>query len=640
MKAKISNYGFYKVTAASPELRIANPEFNADIICKIIKKNKSDLFVFPELSITGYSCQDLFFQKILQDAVHKSIEKIRLESEKSSKFLIVGAPLVSDSRLFNTAVVINNGNILGVVPKTYLCNYTEYYEERWFASEFDRTSDTINVAGINVPFGADLIFVNENDENFCLGIEICEDMWSPIPPAANLALSGATVIANLSASNEYLGKSKYRLDNIRMHSGRYFAAYIYAASGLWESTSDTVFSGKSIICENSSILAEAKAFSFDSELCTAEIDVERLANERLINKTFSKSKSSVLFKKIVFDLKSGNYSKITREYHTKPFVPFDEESRNSVCSEITEIQTSALARRLKHTHSKTVVLGISGGLDSTLALLACYHAFEKINLDKKGIIAVTMPGFGTTKRTKNNATIISEALGITLKEISIAKSVELHFKEINHDINDHSIVFENAQARKRTHLLMDIANQTNGIVIGTADLSETALGWCTFSGDQIAMYNLNVGIPKTLIQYLIEWYSTHVFEGKISKILKDIINTPISPELLPPDESGKIAQKTEEKIGPYILHDFFIYYMLRHSFKPEKILFLAESAFKDEFKPSYIKEILNLFCKRFMSSQFKRNVAPDSVKVGTINLSPRADWRMPSEADLNEWILK
>ena len=519
-----------------------------------------------------------------------------------------------------------------------MCNSNEYYEERWFASGFERLSETIEIAGLDVPFGTDLIFENSNDRNFKLGIEICEDMWSPLPPSANLALSGATVIANLSASNEYLGKSEYRSDLIKMHSGRLISAYIYSASGLWESTSDTVFSGKSMIFENAALLASTKPFSFESEICSTDIDIERLINERLKNNSFSGCKPTANTRLIPVSLKSNIYPGLLRTVNPRPFVPDDESKRNSVCSDINDIQVAGLSRRLLHTKSKSAVVGVSGGLDSTLALLVIYNAFKKINLDTKGIIAVTMPGFGTTKRTKNNAVKLAGLLGITLKDISIEASVRQHFIDIGHDERVHDIVYENAQARRRTHILMDLANMHNGIVIGTGDLSESALGWCTFNGDHISMYAVNSGVPKTLVKYMIEWYSKTVFSGEISDILLDIINTPISPELLPPDSSGNIIQDTENSIGPYILHDFFLYYMIRHGFKPEKILFLADIAFSGIYETGFIAKTLKEFVRRFFSNQFKRNVVPDGIKIGTVALSPRADWRMPSEVDYLSWI--
>lgn len=639
MKQDNEQFGFYRVAAASPELRIANPEFNTEEICKIIENNDAGVFVFPELSLSGYSCQDLFFQSKLLNDVLKSIDKICKISKKSKSLIIVGAPLKQDNKLFNTAVIITNGEIAGVVPKTHLCNYSEYYEERWFNSESERNSDTIMINGKNVPFGTDLIFENNFDNNFKLGIEICEDMWSPQPPASWLSTGGATVIANLSASNEYLGKSGYRFDNIKMHSGRYFSAYIYASSSIWESSSDTVFAGKSMIFENSVLLAKSNEYSFNSEICIADIDVQRLQNDRMKNKTFSSINSPKILRTIPIEVKSITYKNLKRYFSPTPFVPNEESKRNEVCSEINDIQVAGLARRMMHIRSKHAVIGISGGLDSTLALLVTYNAFKKINLNISGIIAVTMPGFGTTERTKSNAVFLAEKLGINVKTISISESVRKHFAEIEHDESIHDIVYENAQARKRTHILMDLANKYNGIVIGTGDMSELALGWCTFNGDHMSMYGVNSGVPKTLVKYMVEWYSNNVFDGEISDVLKDICDTPISPELLPPNKNGEISQKTESAIGPYILHDFFLYYHVRHSFSPKKILFLAEIAFNEQYDNKFIKESLNTFFKRFFNSQFKRNAIPDGPKVGTVALSPRADWRMPSDADFLNFLL-
>lgn len=640
MRKSNSEYGFYRVAAVSPELRIANTEFNSNEICNVIENTDADLIVFPELSITSYSCQDLFYQKQLLDSSISDLNKICKASETKKNVVIVGMPIKSSNRLFNSAVVINNGSIVGIVPKSYLCNTNEYYEERWFASEFDRIEDFVNINGKSVPFGTNLIFENKNDDRFRLAVEICEDMWAPIPPSAEAAISGATIIANLSASNEYLGKSEYRESTVKMQSGRQFSVYIYAASGIWESSSDTVFSGKSMIYENAQLLSKTIPFSFGTELCVADIDVDRLVNERLKNNTFSGSKSSKKFRTIELDMPKKQYPNLLRKNSPTPFVPSDENLRSEVCSDINDLQVSGLARRLMHTGMKNVVIGISGGLDSTLALLVVYNAFNKIGLDKKGIHAITMPGFGTTKRTKNNAVSLAEKLGIDYKEISISKSTLIHFEDIAHNKDVHNVVFENAQARRRTHILMDIANQVNGIVIGTGDLSESALGWCTYNGDHMSMYGVNSGVPKTLVKYMVEWYAKSVFSLDISEILYDIINTPISPELLPPDSQGDIAQKTESSIGPYILHDFFLYYALRHAFKSDKILFLAEIAFENTYDRNYLTKVLNEFYKRFFNNQFKRNAVPDGPKVGTVSLSQRADWRMPSDADSKIWLVE
>ncbi|MBX3043728.1 MAG: NAD(+) synthase [Candidatus Kapabacteria bacterium] len=639
MNKSTDNFGFYRVAAVSPELRIANPEFNTNEIARIISENKAALYVFPELSISGYSCQDLFFQKKLLKSVEQSLVELCKISKKSGAVIIVGAPLETESRLFNTAVVISGGKIAGVVPKTYLCNHLEYYEERWFASEFDRDTETIMIGNEEVPFGGDLIFENIFDKRFKIGIEICEDMWSPKPPAGDLSVSGATVLVNLSASNEYLGKSDYRLNNVKMHSGRYLAALIYSSSGVWESSAETVFAGKSMIFENASLLAKTDNYSFKSEICIADIDIERLINDRLKNNTFSGTSSDMDFRIVRIEIQANLNQPLMRKISKTPFVPEDESSINKVCSEIIDIQVAGLARRLAHISSKNAVIGISGGLDSTLALIVTYFAFKKLNLDTKGIHAVTMPGFGTTQRTKNNALRLAEKLGLNTLEISINDSVKLHFEEIGHDPEIHDVVYENAQARKRTHILMDLANKYNGIVIGTGDLSETALGWCTYNGDHMSMYGVNSGVPKTLVRYLIEWYARTNGDLEISEILNDISNTPISPELLPPDEAGNIAQETESAIGPYILHDFFLYYAVRHSFQPEKILFLAGIAFDGIYDKKFIKNTLNTFFKRFFGNQFKRNTQPDGPKIGTVALSPRADWRMPPDADSKIWML-
>lgn len=636
----IRKYGFYRFATVSPKLKIADTEYNSDIICSVLENNQqSDILVFPELSLTSYSCQDLFFQKNLIDNVFIALEKICKFSEKTKSTLIIGAPLISENRLFNTAIVISSGKILGAVPKTYLANKNEYYENRWFASEFDRSSDTINILNQKIPFGADLIFENSNDKNFRFGIEICEDLWAIKSPNIDLALSNCIAIFNLSASNEYLGKSEIREDYIKVLSQKLNLAYIYANAGIYESTTDTVFSGTSYIYENGKLLKKSNSFSFENEICIADIDTEILRSERLKNSSFSNTRSSENFRIISINLAEKEFEDFKRPISIVPFIP-KENDKYKVYSEISQIQVVALCRRLLHISCKNVIIGISGGIDSTLALLVVFKAFKKLNYDLKGIFAVTMPGFGTTNRTKNNAIELAKKLDITLLEIPIENSVKLHFKEINHNENIHNTVYENAQARRRTHILMDLANKYNGIVLGTGDLSESALGWCTFSGDHISMYGINSGIPKTLIRNSIKWYAEEFFDSEISNILLDICDTPISPELLPPDKNDKILQETEQNLGPYLLNDFILYYFIRYNFSPNKIKFLADIAFKNMFDTNIINNTIKQFFKRFFQNQFKRNAIPDGPKICEISLSPRSDWKMPSDAEFNLWIEK
>jgi len=635
----LKKFNIYRVSAVTPELRIANPNFNAEVICNVLNKNKSDLFVFPELSISGYSCMDLFFQNTLLENCYKAVDKIVKESRKIKSLIVIGSPVHSANKLFNAALVIAGGKILGAVPKTYLCNSNEYYEERWFTSSFDTDIKEIEINSEIVPFGNDLIFSDKNNPMMKFALEICEDLWAPIPPSNYAAVNGALIIANLSASNEYLGKSEYRNDTVKMQSGRLISAYVYAASGVWESTSDTIFSGASMIYENSVLMSSCKSFSFNTEICSADIDIEKLYNDRMKNNTFAGSKTDKSFRNILFDIKFENYTDILRKISQTPFIPDNESQITSVCSKIIEIQSSALIRRMKHINIKDVVLGISGGLDSTLALLTVYNSFKKSDINMSGIHAVSMPGFGTGKRTKSNAEELANLLGVNFKEIPIINSVSVHFDDIGHDKSKTDIVYENAQARRRTHILMDIANSVKGIVIGTGDLSESALGWCTYGGDHLSMYGVNAGIPKTLVKYVIGWYAEYVFNGRISEILDDIINTPVSPELLPPDESGDISQITEELVGPYVLNDFFLYHFIRHSFSAEKIVFLAETAFKGVYDRTYIANAYNDYIKRFFVNQFKRNSVPDSIKVGTVSLSQRAEWRMASDCDYSSWLI-
>ena len=625
-------YGFYRIASSVPKVHIANPNKNIEEIISIIKdesNNNSSIVLFPELCITGYSAGDLFLNQNLFDLQNRAFEKLLNQTKEILTVAIVGLVVSFEHRLYNCAAVIQNGKILGIVPKSYLPNKNEFYEKRYFQSGLRLKSKTLKILNQEVPFGVDLLFSDENDITF--GVEVCEDLWSILPPSNQMAINGANMIFNLSASNELVGKSSYRQELVKTQSARLVCAYIYASSGVGESSSDTIFSGDALICEYGSILAKSERFSLENQTIRADVDLEKLIWLRNHESYFGDSiPTDVRVVKFSSNIK---ISKLDRFIEAHPFVPNDEKIKQEVCEEITNIQAHGLIKRLTHINSKKVVIGISGGLDSTLALLATNKAFEILGFDKKGIIAITMPGFGTTSRTKSNAIKLCEALGVTIREIPISEVSLKEFEAIGHDKDIHDVTYENVQARARTSILMNLANKVGGIVIGTGDLSEIALGWCTYNGDHMSMYSLNSGIPKTLISYLVAYFT---FNESIKDILIDILNTPISPELLPPN-SDKISQETENIIGPYELHDFFLYHFIRYGAKPEKIMFLAKEAF-EKYSEEEIKKWLQVFIKRFFTQQFKRNAMPDGVKIGTISLSPRADWRMPSEACFEEWI--
>ncbi|ROL59726.1 NAD(+) synthase [Bacteroidetes/Chlorobi group bacterium ChocPot_Mid] len=641
MTEQISKYGYVRLAVISPEMRIADVDFNTKKILEAIsncEKESCQIILFPELNITGYSCGDLFFQSKLLHKVKESISEICSKLKNKDILVVLGAPLKTRGKLFNTAVVINNGQILGIVPKTYLCNSSEYYEERWFSSEYDRVNDYIQWNGQKIPFGADLIFEQTDEPNSKIGIEICEDLWAVKSPSLDLALAGAQVLLNLSASNEVLTKSEYRRELVRMQSARCLSTYAICSSGANESSTDTVYSGHSIIAENGMILNETVRFSFQTQIAIADIDIEKLENERIKNNSFGISKASKDFRIIPFSLKNIRTDKLHREINKNPFVPKDINSRREVCEEIFAIQTTGLIQRLKYIDTKKIVIGLSGGLDSTLALLVAYDAFKKLRYNLKNILAVNMPGPGTSKGTKSNAEDLAKLLKINFNSISIEKSLIQHLTDIGHSEKSSDVTFENAQARERTQILMDLANKNSGIVLGTGDLSEIALGWSTYNADHMSMYNVNSGVPKTLVKYIIQWVAEEKFSGKMSEVLNGISNTPISPELLPADSHGRITQKTEDIIGPYELHDFFLYNFVRMNYSPEKILFLANKVFSDSYRKNDIQKWLKVFYKRFFSNQFKRSCMPDGIKVGTVSLSPRADWRMPSDANYELWI--
>jgi len=633
-------YGFVKVAAAIPAVKVADCKFNAqqiDTQIAIADGKGVQIIVFPELSITGYSCADLFGQTLLLEEAEIALMQIMNNTRQMDIISIVGMPLVVNSTLMNCAVVLQKGKILGIVPKTYLPNYKEFSEQRWFASASTHTETSIRLCGQNVPFGTSLLF---DTAETCFGIEICEDVWAPIPPSSILAMKGAEIIFNLSADNESIGKHNYLRSLLSQQSARCLGGYVFSSCGFGESTTDVVFGGNGLIYENGTLLAASERFSLKEQLIISEIDVERIRNERRVNTTFSANMAQCKEQTAIhINTEQVNQRDLilTRAIDALPFVP-KGDTLNQRCEEIFEIQVMGLAKRLVHTNCKTVVVGISGGLDSTLALLVCVKTFDKLGFSRKGIVGITMPGFGTTDRTYNNALHLMSSLGITTHEISIKDACIQHFKDIDHDMTNHNVTYENSQARERTQILMDYANKMNALVIGTGDLSELALGWATYNGDHMSMYGVNASIPKTLVKYLVNWVALNGMDYESRNTLLDIVDTPISPELIPADEQGNIKQKTEDLVGPYELHDFFIYHFLRFGFRPSKIFYLASVAFRGEYNEEIIKKWLTTFCRRFFQQQFKRSCLPDGPKVGSVGLSPRGDWRMPSDACATLWL--
>ncbi len=649
------HHGFLTVAAAVPRVRVADCHYNTEQIESLMARAQgagAELVCFPELSVTGYTCQDLFQQQLVLEEAEASLLRLIEFSRGLDIVSIVGVPISYNGMLFNCAAVIHKGAIHGLVPKTFLPNYKEFYEKRWFTPATTLPPNTqLRFCGQNVPLDNHLVFCL-NDVRF--GIEICEDLWAVTPPSAPLSVAGAELIFNLSASNELVGKAGYQQALVEMQSARCICGYIYTSCGWGESTQDVVFGGRVLIAENGHLLQDGERFLMDEQLIISEIDVERLRTERRINTTFATGhdvQKSALYKEIDLGTHTSATSlsgaatgnTLTRTIDPLPFVP-DGAELDLRCQEILSIQSEGLARRLEHTHAQTAVVGISGGLDSTLALLVTVAVFDRLGKDRKEIIGVTMPGFGTTDRTYTNALTLMQRLGVTIREISIRRACEVHFSDIGHDATQHDVTYENSQARERTQILMDIANQMNGLVIGTGDLSELALGWATYNGDHMSMYGVNASVPKTLVRHLVKWVSTHLVEEDCRHTLLDIIETPISPELIPADENGNIRQKTEDLVGPYELHDFFLYYILRYGFRPSKIYFLAQQAFNgaDKRVSSYdattIKKWMTTFFRRFFQQQFKRSCLPDGPKVGSCSLSPRGDWRMPSDACSRAWV--
>ena len=627
--------GFVKVAAATPDIRVADVEFNTQNIINVMEeaqKNGAKILVFPELCVTGYTCSDLFDHSVLLKASRKALLEIAENTSDKDMLVFVGAPLEVNGKLYNVAAAMNQGEILGFTTKTFLPNYGEFYEMRQFTPG-PQTVREITFEGKKIPFGPQILFQAEGMEELVVAAEICEDVWSPVPPSIQAALEGATVIVNCSASDETIGKDTYRRALISGQSARLISGYIYANAGEGESTTDLVFGGHNIIAENGTILKESSRYV--NEIIYSEIDLQRIIGERRKNTTFQPLDEETLVR-VPFTIEETK-TFLTRTFPKKPFVPSDEQTRAQRCEEILTIQAMGLKKRLAHTNARTAVVGISGGLDSTLALLVTARAFDMLGRDKKDIIAVTMPCFGTTDRTYQNACEMSKKVGATLIEVPIADAVNVHFRDIGHDPEDHSVTYENCQARERTQVLMDIANKTWGMVIGTGDLSELALGWATYNGDHMSMYGVNASVPKTLVRHLVKYAADDTTDEALKNVLYDVLDTPVSPELLPPKD-GDIAQKTEDLVGPYELHDFFLYFMLRFGYEPSKIFRIACMTFDGEYDKETIFKWLETFCRRFFSQQFKRSCLPDGPKVGTVALSPRGDWRMPSDACVAVWM--
>lgn len=642
-------YGFIKVATAIPSVKVGDVKFNTRQIesqIALAEGQGVEIIVFPELCITGYTCQDLFLQQMLLESAETAMMMLLDFTRQLDIISIVGLPVVVGDLLLNCAAIIQHGKILGLVPKTYLPNYREFYEKRWFASAQDLRETTVRFAGHRITVTPDpQIFITSEGAQF--GVENCEDVWAPAPPSNKLALAGAELIFNLSASDELSGKHTYLKSLLAQQSARTITGYIYSSCGFGESTQDVVFGGNALIYENGSLIAEGERFSLEPQMRIAQIDIEKLRSERRTNSTYVNAQRNVKYA-----IRSGRYSVhniemlapfnrrdfvLEREIDAHPFIPHEAEM-GVTCEEIFNIQLMGLAKRIVHTGAKHLILGISGGLDSTLALLVCVKAFDKLGMNRKDIIGVTMPGFGTTDRTYRNAITLMGSLGVTIREISIADAVEQHFKDIGHDISVHDVTYENAQARERTQILMDLSNELGGIVVGTGDLSELALGWATYNGDHMSMYGVNASVPKTLIQHMVRYVAESGVDEKSRVTLLDIVDTPISPELTPADESGEIRQKTEDLVGPYELHDFFLYYFLRFGFRPKKLFFLACRAFEGVYDEIIVQKWLVVFLRRFFGQQFKRSCLPDGPKVGNVSLSPRGDWRMPSDASSAIWL--
>lgn len=643
----ISEYGLFRCAVAVPSVHLANPVANSASHLEILKKAGAEgcqLVVFPELGLSGYTCGDLFFQETLLDAVERALLELATKSANLPS-AVVGFPLRWKGRILNCAALLARGKVVGIVPKSHLPNYQEFYEERWFTEGSMIHKEIIRLGDADIPLGTDLIFQSETHRFARIGIEICEDLWVPQPPSADLALGGATLIANPSASDELVGKADYRRALVQQQSARCLCAYLYASAGPGESSTDVVYSGHSIIAENGVLLKEERRFAFESDFAVCDIDVGHVELDRQKNTSFGGSKSLKSFRTLPFThpdsplaYSTDSLPQIKRAVAAEPFVPKDLRERSERCREILTIQSRGLARRMRHIGTENLVVGLSGGLDSTLAALVIAEALDLLKLPRKAGHAIVMPGLGSSDRTQDNACNLAKMLGFTLRTVPIHDAVQQHFKDLGHDPAKTDLVYENSQARERTQILMDIANQVNGIVVGTGDLSESALGWCTFNGDHMSMYHVNIGVPKTLVTYVIRFFAETKDNKDLRELLSDVVQTPISPELLPAGVNQEITQKTEESIGPYRLHDFFLYAVVRQGFGPQKILLLARMAFGSDYNETEIKKALRTFYQRFFSQQFKRSAMPDGPKVGTVALSPRGDWRMPSDAEVSLWL--
>ncbi len=635
------NYGFVKVAAAVPHVQVADCFYNIQQMEGLMRQASDkgvQIIAFPEMSVTAYTCLDLFAQQTLLKNAEQALLKLVSDTADLNILTIAGAPLVTENRLINAAIAFQAGKILGVVPKTYIPNYKEFQEQRWFTSATELRDKTVSIGDRTYPLGSHLLFTAGQVK---VGIEICEDLWVPVPPSSLLAMEGANILVNISASNELIGKHHYLRSLICQQSARCMAGYVYASAGFGESSTDLVFAGNGIIAENGTLLEESPRFTMQEQLVISEIDIENLQNDRQVNTSFMHGASTLLADETItipFVLSENSGQPVlTRSVDPHPFTPSGDALKER-CEEIFQIQVAGLAKRIVHTHSRTAVVGISGGLDSTLALLVTVMTFDALNIPRNQILGITMPGFGTTDRTYTNACDLIRSLGVTLKEISIKDACLQHFKDISHNPSVHDVTYENSQARERTQILMDVANQENGLVIGTGDLSELALGWATYNGDHMSMYGVNGSIPKTLVRYLVEWVAHNRVDEASRATLLDIVDTPISPELIPADENGNIKQKTEDLVGPYELHDFFLYHFLRFGSSPAKIYFLAQQAFGGSYDKETIRKWLHTFFRRFFQQQFKRSCLPDGPKVGSVSLSPRGDWRMPSDAMATLWL--
>jgi NAD+ synthase (glutamine-hydrolysing) len=639
-----TRYGFFRVAAACPRARIADPQGNLAEILELVSEARAkgvQLLVTPELGLTGYTAADLFFQETtLLRAAEDALGKLCAKTARLDMTIAVGLPLVRDSRLWNTAAVLQKGEVRGLVLKSFIPNYKEFYEGRWFSPAREAVGKEFEILGAKVPAGADLVFRVEGESDLALGFEICEDLWVPTPPSVRLAQAGATVLSNLSASNEGIGKADYRRELVKQHSGRTLSAVVFANVGVHESTTDVVFGGHLMVAENDVMLAENRRFRRDAELMAADVDVERLSVERVRQKTFGEGAADAGTTRTVTleTMAPPKAARLFRAIDPRPFVPSDEGTLARRCAEIFEIQTAGLARRWEHTGSKKLIVGVSGGLDSALALIVASRTCGLLGRSRRSILAVTMPGFGTTNRTRTLALRLAEAAGVSAREIDIRAACERHLKDIGLSSRDRSVAFENAQARERTQVLMDLANKENGLVVGTGDLSELALGFATFGGDHLSMYNVNASVPKTLVRFLVNAAAADPLHAAESVVLREILELPISPELLPPSNRGEMSQKTEDILGPYEVHDFFLYAFLRLAASPRKMLFLASAAFAESHSPAALKRYLRTFLERFFAAQFKRSTLPDGPKVGSVSLSPRGDFRMPSDSRAGAWL--